>query len=101
GGAVRDIALSRDMDLVSASDDRTTRVWKPTTGSNLAVLGRPEGVTSAAFSPNGLFVVDVSRDGYARVWLWRVDGGQLVERLRGGRLTSARFDSSGTRIVAT
>ncbi|HET8673400.1 MAG TPA: hypothetical protein VFL87_07185, partial [Thermoleophilaceae bacterium] len=78
----------------------TTRVWDVATGRNLAVLGRPGGaVTSASFSPDGRFVVDLGRDGYGRIW--SAGGGQLVERLVGGQgLTSARFVSDAA-VLAT
>ena len=55
--------------VVTASEDKTARVWDAATG---APIGKPlqhEGeVYRAAFSPDGARVVTVSEDSTARVW---------------------------------
>ena len=55
--------------VVTASSDKTARVWDAATG---APIGKPlqhEGaVNSAAFSPDGTRVVTASADKTARVW---------------------------------
>ena len=68
----------------------------------------------SSFSPDerGRFVLEVSEDGCARLWLWGVGGGALAARFprvpcqdlgrRGDeRIVSARFASDGREIVLT
>ena len=55
--------------IVTASVDKTARVWDAATANELAVLrGHEGGVTSAAFSPDGTRIVTASDDKTARVW---------------------------------
>ena len=55
--------------VVTASDDKTARVWDAATGKAIAVLsGHDDQVWSAAFSPDGARVVTASDDKTARVW---------------------------------
>ena len=55
--------------IVTASDDKTARVWDAATGKAIAVLSGHDGaVLSAAFSPDGARVVTASDDKTARVW---------------------------------
>ena len=55
--------------VVTASDDRTARLWDAETGKEIAVLQAHNGtVRSAAFSPDGTRVVTASDDGTARLW---------------------------------
>jgi WD40 repeat protein len=69
-GAVRRAAFSADgARVVTASEDRTARVWDWVTGQAIAVLtGHGGAVSSAAFSPDGARVVTTSIDKTARVW---------------------------------
>ena len=53
--------------VVTASDDRTARLWDAATGKQLAVLhGHEDQVWWAAFSPDGAKVVTASWDRSAR-----------------------------------
>ncbi len=55
--------------VVTASFDKTARVWDAATGRELAALKGHEGpVSSAAFSGDGTRVVTASADKTARVW---------------------------------
>ncbi|XRB02980.1 EF-hand domain-containing protein [Pycnococcus provasolii] len=55
--------------IVSASYDRTVRVWDATTGACLSVLeGHSERVHSASYSADGTRIVSASRDKTVRVW---------------------------------
>jgi WD40 repeat protein len=64
--------------VVTASQDRTARLWN-TEGRLLATLKSDGAVLSAAFSPDGRYVVTASGDKIARVW--PVDAGLVMERL--------------------
>ena len=86
--------------IVTASDDKTARVWDAATGQPLASLqGHTDGVRSAAFSPDGKRIVTASADKTARVW--DVATGQLVASLQGhtSGVFSAAFSPDGKRIV--
>jgi WD40 repeat protein len=55
--------------IVTASLDRTARVWDAATGRDIAVLkGHELALVSAAFSPDGTRVVTASYDKTARIW---------------------------------
>jgi WD40 repeat protein len=62
---------------VSASADRTLRLWDLKTGSTLAVLtGHTDDVTGCAFTRDGRRIVSRSKDG--RLGLWNGGSGALV-----------------------
>ena len=69
-GAVVSASFSPDgKRVVTASQDKTARVWDAETGKPLgAPMTHEEGVNSASFSPDGKRVVTASSDGTARVW---------------------------------
>jgi Novel STAND NTPase 1/WD domain, G-beta repeat len=86
--------------VVTASIDKTARLWDAATGKEIAVLRGHDGlVSSAAFSPDGTRVVTASTDGTARLW----DGatGAPIAVLRGhdSPVSSAAFSPDGTRVV--
>jgi WD40 repeat protein len=55
--------------IVTASDDKTARIWDAATAKEIAVLrGHDDRVVSAAFSPDGSRIVTASHDGTARIW---------------------------------
>jgi TPR repeat protein len=70
GASVRYAAFSPDgQRVLTASADKTARVWDVSTGTELALLqGHEGGVWSAAFSPDGERIVTGSADDSARVW---------------------------------
>jgi WD40 repeat protein len=87
--------------VVTASRDRTTRIWDAGTGELLQTLRGHFGVVGdASFSPDGKWIVTA---GPGTAALWSADTGELVLYLRGnrGRVTSASFDPSGTTIVTS
>jgi hypothetical protein len=69
-GVIHSAAFSPDGSrIVTASFDKTARIWDAVTAKEIAVLrGHDEYVTSAAFSPDGRTVVTASADGTARIW---------------------------------
>ena len=55
--------------IVTASLDRTARIWDAATAKEIAVLrGHDYPVTSAAFSPDGSRIVTASVDEAVRFW---------------------------------
>jgi hypothetical protein len=88
--------------IVTASADKTARVWDARSGAELLVLrGHTDSVNGASFSPDGARVVSASNDRTARVWDAR-NGAELLS-LRGHRvqLRGAAFSPDGNRIVTT
>jgi WD40 repeat protein len=86
--------------VLTASSDKTTRVWDAETGRLLLTLdGHREPVVSVAFSPDGRHVLAASVDGSAS--LWRLDDGKLQRRLEGhtGEVSAASFSPTGDRIL--
>ena len=86
--------------VVTASDDGTARVWRMDgTGMPVVMRGHESAITDAAFSPDGTRVVTASDDGTARVW--RVDGTGTPVVLRGHEdyVTSAMFSPDGAHVV--
>ena len=63
--------------IVTASEDKTARVWDAENGDQLATLrGHTEGVRVASFSPDGRQVITASTDKTAR--LWNAETGQQI-----------------------
>ena len=55
--------------IVTASWDKTARIWDAATAKEIAVLrGHDDSVYSAAFSPDGSRIVTASEDKTARIW---------------------------------
>jgi dipeptidyl aminopeptidase/acylaminoacyl peptidase len=86
--------------VLTASWDKTARVWDARNGKALTEPLRHEGeVYSAQFSPDGTRVVTASLDETARVWDAR-SGKALTEPLRHeDKVLSVQFSPDGTRVV--
>ncbi|WP_437497479.1 nSTAND1 domain-containing NTPase [Sorangium sp. So ce1099] len=85
--------------IVTASSDKTARVWNADgTGEALVLRGHENAVMSAAFSPDGTRIATASADKTARVWNAEGEGEPLVLPHRGG-VSSAAFSPDGKRIV--
>ena len=55
--------------IVTASLDKTARIWDAASGKPIGELtGHQDGVGGAAFSPDGARIVTASQDGTARLW---------------------------------
>ena len=93
--------------VVTASVDRTARVWDAATGKLLVSLARTDGVRAARFSPDGARIVTTGADRGARIW--DANSGELIASLDGTELphplpipdkvSSAAFSKDGTRVV--
>jgi WD40 repeat protein len=98
GGRVE--CAQRESRIVTASEDKTARIWDAASAKEIAVLRGHDGpVNSAAFSPDGLRIVTASGDPTARIW----DAASAKEiAVLGGhenRVNSATFSPDGSRIV--
>ena len=86
--------------VVTASADKTARLWDGKSGAELAILlGHADWVNSAAFSSDGSRVVTASFDNTARVWDAKT--GAALATLSGhtDRVFSAAFSLDGSRVV--
>jgi hypothetical protein len=85
---------------VTASRDRTARLWDAKSGREIARLqGHESWVESASFNPDGRRVVTASLDETAR--LWDAKNGREIARLQGhgDEVRSASFSPDGCRVV--
>ena len=86
--------------IVTASEDKTARIWDVATGKEIAVLrGHNAPVYSATFSPDGSRIVTASEDKTARIW--DAPSAKEIAVLRGHEayVRSAGFSPDGLRIV--
>ncbi|WP_235984611.1 nSTAND1 domain-containing NTPase [Mesorhizobium neociceri] len=97
---VTQAAFNRTGDrIVTASYDRTARIWDASKGTEIAVLkGHGGPVERAEFSPDGRLVITAARDGTARIW--DADSGAQRAVLEPvGDFPTAMFDPSGERVL--
>ena len=86
--------------VLTASDDKTARLWDVASGKELRALrGHEGGVGSAQFSADGKTVLTASDDKTAR--LWDVASGKELRALRGheGAVLSAQFSADGKTVL--
>jgi WD40 repeat protein len=89
--------------IVTASNDRTAKVWDARTGAQLLELKGHTG-RSAGFSPDGTRIVTgggVAENQPGEVTVWDARSGSLLLELKGhtNPVASAAFSPDGTRIV--
>ena len=93
--------------LVTASWDRTARIWDAETGTDIRKLSGPDGhqgdVRSAVFSPDpdSRYVLTAGEDG--RVIVWERESGQIRMVIAGhnGEATGASFSTDGRLILTS
>jgi dipeptidyl aminopeptidase/acylaminoacyl peptidase len=100
-GFVRSAAFSPDGSrIVTASLDKTARIWDAASAKEIAVLrGHGDDVNSAAFSPDGSRIVTASEDKTARIWDAASAREIAVLGRRDDSVRSAAFSPDGSRIV--
>jgi hypothetical protein len=88
--------------IVSASSDKTARLWDAETGQPIGkpLRGHEDVGENAAFSPDGKRIVTASADKTARLWD-AITGQPIGKPLRGHEdvVFSAAFSPDGTRII--
>jgi TIR domain/WD domain, G-beta repeat len=86
--------------IVTASSDKTARMWDAATAKEIAVLrGHENSVLSAAFSPDRSRIVTASFDRTARIWDAATAKEIAVLRGHENFVLSAAFSPDGSRIV--
>jgi WD40 repeat protein len=86
--------------VVTASEDKTARLWNAANGKPLGEPMKHEGIVfSAQFSPDGQLVVTASEDKTARLWN-AANGKPLGEPMKHeGIVSSAQFSPDGQLVV--
>lgn len=87
--------------IVTASGDKTARLWDTSTGMLIATLsGHEKRVNSAVFSPDGLLIATGSEDNSARIW--NATTGGLLRELRGhtNSVNQVAFSGDGKFVVS-
>jgi WD40 repeat protein/Flp pilus assembly protein TadD len=102
GNGVLGVAIDHDgRRIVSASQDRTLKVWDAASGRELLTLAAHAGqVLGVAFSPDGKRIVSGSADKTVKVW--DADTGKELLTLEGhaDKVAGVAFDGGGHRIVS-
>jgi WD40 repeat protein len=85
--------------VVTASLDRTGRLWDAASGKELHVLHAHGSVSSAQFSAGGETVLTASTDGTAS--LWDAASGRELQVLRGheNQISGAQFSPDGKTVL--
>ena len=84
--------------VVTASDDKTARLWDVPVGRRRGLCSGHEGPgVPAAFSPDGKQVVTAQRDKTARLWDVARAGSSQLQGIRGG--DTAAFSPDGKLVV--
>jgi WD40 repeat protein/energy-coupling factor transporter ATP-binding protein EcfA2 len=86
--------------IVTASHDKTVRIWDAASGAQLAVLyGHGATVHNAVYSPDGKHIVTASKDKTARIWDVGTGRQLVVLSGHGDDVNSAAYSPDGSHIV--
>lgn len=85
--------------LISASLDKTIRIWNPREPSRLVLRGHQDDVRGVTFSPDSQLIATASSDKTVKIWN---QTGKLLNTLRGhsDRVFSVSFSPDGQRIAS-
>ena len=88
--------------IVTASSDKTFRIWDAKTGKLLNIFeGHKAAVSSVNFSPDSKLILSTSKFYLAELFLWDVNNGQLIKKLEGHKIIKeAKFSKDGTKIIS-
>ena len=87
--------------IVTASDDKTARVWDAATGKQtLNLAGHSARVRYATYSADGRKIATTSDDGTIKVWDARSGEETLTIETSATRATNVSFSPDGKRILA-
>ncbi|MGA8659381.1 MAG: protein kinase [Chthoniobacterales bacterium] len=84
--------------ILTASRDKTAKLWDAVSGRLLASFAHQEGVIHAAFSPDGARILTASADYTARLWD-AVSGKLIASFAHQDRVNDAVFSPDGGRIL--
>ncbi len=86
--------------VVTASNDKTAKIWDAETGAEMLTLRGHSGVVnSASFSPDGSRVITASQDKTAKVWDAKTGAELLSLKGHSMLVMRASFSPDGSRIV--
>lgn len=99
-GQVNSVEFSHDsLRVVTASDDRTARVWTIATEAFVELRGHTDRVNGAVFSADDEQILTVSADGTARVWESRSGNALRTLTLSGRNVSMGGISPDGRRAV--
>jgi WD40 repeat protein len=86
--------------IVSASRDKTLKLWETATGQPVQTLEDADWVNGCAFSPDGKWIVSASHDNTLKIW--EAATAQMVRSLEGhtNEVRSCVFSPDGKLIVS-
>ena len=93
------VAFSPDgKTIVTASYDKTARLWDTQNGNELATLNHQAMVKAATFSPDGKTIATASNDKTARLWDTK-NGNELTTLNHQARVFAVAFSPDGKTIA--
>jgi WD40 repeat protein/tetratricopeptide (TPR) repeat protein len=99
-GVVNSASFSPDGRLVvTASSDRTARLWESRTGKPVATLTHESKVNLASFSPDGRRIVTISNERTARLWDSST-GKEIAPLHKAGNVNSVSFSPDSRLVIA-
>ena len=84
--------------ILTASRDRTARIWDATTGDNTLTLTHKASVNAVAWSPDGHHILTGSMDGTARIWD-AITGDNTLTLTHTNSLSAVAWSPDSTQIL--